>query len=72
MSGDGTDSVSDIPRGDLWAAVRIEFEYKSSAFRLHWHDPNACDLVVCWLHDWPGCPVEVLELRSVIRDLRRD
>ena len=24
-----------------------------------------CDLVVCWKHDWPDCPLEVLKLRTV-------
>lgn len=27
--------------------VRIEFEYKSSHFRTHGHDPNKCDCIVC-------------------------
>ena len=49
-----------------WQHVRIEFEFKSSNFREHGHDPAGCDLIVCWEHDWPTCPVEVIELRSVI------
>ncbi len=56
-------------RRDRWQRVRIEFEYRSSNFAEHGHDPAGCDLVVCWEHDWPACPVEVLELRQVIRDL---
>jgi len=27
---------------------RIEFEYKSSNFIAHGHDPDGCDLIVCW------------------------
>jgi len=46
--------------------VRIEFEYRSRAFREHRHDPAGCDLIVCWIHDWPDCPLEVLELRSAL------
>jgi hypothetical protein len=52
-----------------WQRVRIEFEYSSSNFRQHGHDPTQCDLVVCWEHDWPECPLQVLELRSVINEL---
>lgn len=53
-----------------WERVRIEFEYKSRAFRDHGHDPAGCDLIVCWEHDWPECPVEVLELRAAAAALR--
>jgi len=49
-----------------WKDVWIEFEYRSSAFKLHGHDPNQCDLIVCWEHDWEDCPLEVIELRKVI------
>ncbi|MEW6356612.1 MAG: hypothetical protein AB1696_09815 [Planctomycetota bacterium] len=52
-----------------WQRVRIEFEYESSNFRQHGHDPQQCDLIVCWEHDWQDCPIEVLELRTVINDL---
>ncbi|HUG91121.1 MAG TPA: hypothetical protein VML55_09820 [Planctomycetaceae bacterium] len=52
--------------GRAWRHVRIEFEYKSRNFRDHGHDPAACDLLVCWLHDWPDCPLEVLELQAVV------
>ena len=48
-----------------WEPVRIEFEYRSRAFLYHGHDANACDVVVCWEHDWPDCPLEVLELKAV-------
>lgn len=52
-----------------WQRVRIEFEYVSSNFRQHGHDPSQCDLIVCWEHDWHECPLEVLELRTVLNDL---
>ncbi len=58
-------------RDDLWEAVAIEFEYRSSGFRRGGHDAAGCELVVCWIHDWPECPVEVLELRSAVAGLRR-
>ena len=50
----------------------IEFEYRSAAFRRHWrnskHRNIRCDYVVCWEDDYFGCPVEVIELRTAIRD----
>ncbi len=58
-------------RNDRWQRVRIEFEFCSSNFRDHGHDPNGCDVIVCWQHDWPDCPLEVVELREVINDLER-
>jgi hypothetical protein len=30
------------------------------------HDPKGCDLIVCWEHNWPECPLEVLELRAIV------
>jgi hypothetical protein len=50
-----------------WRRIAIEFELRSSNFKYHGHDPKLCDLVVCWEHDWPACPVEVLELKSVLK-----
>jgi hypothetical protein len=52
-----------------WQRVRIEFEFYSSNFREHGHDPAGCDMIICWEHDWSECPLEVLELRSVIDQL---
>jgi len=49
--------------------VRIKFEYKSSDFKSHGYDPAGADMIVCWIHDWPDCPLEVLELRSEIDKL---
>ena len=51
--------------GTRWERIRIEFEYASRNFQSHGHDPEQCDLVVCWEHNWPECPLEVLELKSV-------
>jgi hypothetical protein len=50
--------------------VFVEFEYKSKNFLTHKHDPKICDLVVCWEHNWPDCPVEVITLKEVIEQLR--
>jgi hypothetical protein len=55
--------------GDAWERVRIEFEYRSRNFLVHGHDAAECDVLVCWEHNWPDCPLEVLELRSAIESL---
>ena len=56
-------------KNQRWQRVRIEFEYQSRTFRDHGHDPNGCDLIVCWEHNWPECPLQVLELRRILDDL---
>jgi hypothetical protein len=56
------------PKGK-WQRVRIEFEFESRSFRSHGHDPDQCDVIVCWEHNWPECPIEVLELRSSMKRL---
>lgn len=45
--------------------IRIEFEYRSSSFKLHQHPVRGCDWVVCWEHDWPDAPssLNFIELR---------
>jgi len=30
------------------------------------HDLKGCDLIVCWENNWPECPLEVLELKSMV------
>ena len=52
-----------------WEPVRVEFEYRSRSFLYHGHDAAACDVIVCWQHDWPDCPVEVLALKDVVSGL---
>lgn len=47
--------------------VKIEFEYESRNFLRHMHDPTKCDIIVCWEHNWPECPLEVIELKSAVR-----
>jgi hypothetical protein len=47
----------------------IEYEFSSLDFKKHRHDPSGCHLIVCWEHNWPECPVEVLELSKAIKNL---
>ncbi|MEX2091747.1 MAG: hypothetical protein WD971_03670 [Pirellulales bacterium] len=53
-----------IKRG--WERIAIEFEYRSSNFLRHGHDPALCDLIVCWEHDWERSPVRVLSLKEYV------
>ncbi len=49
--------------------VNIEFEFRSSGFKAHLNEQIKSDFIICWEHDWPGCPatIQVLELRSLIQ-----
>jgi len=54
---------------------KTEFEYYSSNFVKHRHDIKKVDLIICWMHDWEDCPVEVLEVKklvSLIKLVNRD
>lgn len=55
-----------VKRG--WERVSIEFEYRSSNFVRHGHDPESCDLIVCWEHDWEMSPVPVLSLKEYVAE----
>jgi hypothetical protein len=50
-----------------WQRVRIEFEYESRNFILHQHPVAGCDIIVCWKNNWPECPLDVVELREVVK-----
>jgi hypothetical protein len=49
-----------------WQRVRIEFEFQSRNFLHHFHNPEECDLIVCWEHNWAESPLEVVELKRAI------
>jgi len=51
--------------------VNYELEYESRNFLGHGHSIQDCDGIVCWIDNWPECPVEVIELRKVVEELRR-
>lgn len=61
--------------GEVWIKDRLyprtfEFEFRSSDFKRHGHDPKKCDIIVCWEHDWRDCPKDifVIELKSQIEN----
>jgi len=51
--------------------VDIEFEFKSLDFKTHGHNSSKCDIIVCWEHNWPECPLEVIEMKSTLAELER-
>jgi len=50
--------------------VNYELEYESKNFLLHMHPLDGCDGIICWIDNWPECPLEVIELRKVVEDRR--
>jgi len=50
---------------EKWQPQKLEFEYESRNFLLHLHPVDGCDGIVCWKHNWPECPLEVLELSTM-------
>jgi Homing endonuclease associated repeat len=51
---------------ERWQRLRIEFEFESRNFLTHMHPVDKCDLIICWNHNWQECPLEVVELKSVV------
>lgn len=58
--------------GKGWERIAIEFEYKSSNFVAHGHAVDGCDMIICWEHDWKNCPLEVIELKSEIKEIENN
>lgn len=46
--------------------LNIEFEKTSKGFQRDKHDPEKCDVIVSWKHDWESCPLDVLELSGLV------
>jgi hypothetical protein len=60
-----------LPKCGGCQLIKAEFKYESRNFLAHGHRIDDCDLIICWKHNWEGCPVEVLELSKVIADIER-
>lgn len=65
------DMVGRIQTEQGFELKHFEFEYRSSNFKIHKHDPSMVDYLVCWEHDWADCPenIEVWELKQIIKNL---
>jgi len=58
---------------DTNEVMNVEFEIISSNFLKHGHDPKVCDLIVCLVHDWKDCPIDVYELvRDELHKARKE
>jgi hypothetical protein len=55
-----------VVEGNRLQRVKIELEYQSLNFLKHMHDLTGADMIVCWEHNWPECPLEVLELKTLV------
>ena len=56
----------------IWQRVRIEFEFESRNFLKHKHRRDRCDVIVCWKHNWKDCPLDVVELGGLAKNLTAD
>lgn len=67
----GFDMVGRVKTEQGLELKHFEFEYQSSNFKSHGHDPSLVDYLVCWEHDWIHCPKDLVvwELREIIKDL---
>ena len=63
------DCVARRFNGKGWEKIYIEFEYLSSNFVQHGHKQEDCDIIVCWENNWKDCPLEILELKTIIKGL---
>ena len=45
--------------GDRARKIRVQKENAEAA---------KCNMIVCWTHNWPECPLEVVELKTAISD----
>jgi HNH endonuclease len=63
-------AVREMAKGQ-WQDVNVEVEFESRNFFHHRHDPKKCDVIVCWVHNWPECPkeIEVVELKRVVEGM---
>lgn len=66
VAGSFPDCEAKRRRDDIWERVRLEFEFESRNFKVHNHDRAGCDLIVCWSHNWPECPLDVIELKTEV------
>jgi hypothetical protein len=55
--------------GERLELIDAEIEYESRNFLKHQHDIERCAMIVCWRHNWPECPLPVIELSSVVKQI---
>jgi hypothetical protein len=57
-----------VLHGERQELLKVEIEFESRNFLKHLHDAKKCDLIVCWRHNWPECPLPVIELSALIAE----
>lgn len=50
------------------AQLLAEAEYLARNFKVHGHDPQGCDLILCWHNNWPNAPLPVWALEDYARN----
>lgn len=55
-----------IRDGKSGVLYSVEFEYVASNFVKHGHDIDQCDVVICWIDDWPTCPITIWPMSNWI------
>lgn len=50
-----------------WQDTDLEVEFESRNFLRHGHRIEDCDAIVCWVDNWPECPIEVIELKTLVK-----
>jgi len=60
-----------VRRGNKWINVSAEFARNSIDFERHGHDPDDCDMIICWKHNWSDIPsdMKIIELRKVLEKI---
>lgn len=57
------------PGSSRWERVKIALAYESLELQqnniIDTDSEAAADLLICWQHNWPDCPLETFELRSI-------
>lgn len=61
-----------IIRNQEGVELRAEFEYCSSNFRQHGHDPRECDIIICWEHDLENTVMPVITLKDKCGMINQD
>lgn len=53
------DAIIESEDGDR---LIVEFEYHAKDFKYHGHDPDGCDLIICWRNNWLEAPLPIQAL----------
>ena len=52
-----------------WQLKKLEFELESRNYVKHGHPVGGAHILVCWKHNWPECPLEVIELSKLLPEM---